>query len=766
MSLQESRHRSWRVSCLGALAGLFFLSASAAGPPGLVTTPSAIDRRSSEATAAWTAAAPPAGQVVIYRDPWGVPHVHGSREADAFYGLGYAVAEDYLEDLLRQLLIARGIMAAAFGERYLEIDRLHALFRVAAEAEEGYRRLSPNLQRNLDAYAAGFAQYLARHPNEIPAWARGLVPNARDVLAFQHFFVLMFPVNSMQGIADCGRGGVSVTSTQDLYLELLRSGGPANASTAWAVAPWRTRSGAAIHLSDPHNYLDIPTPEFRLHAGSLELSGYMVGAPALLTGHSRSAAWGTTFGSPDVADCYAFPLDASDPARVRGAGAVTRRSVEIGVRDQDPRQFDLEYVRVNGYLAPIVARDAASAYAVVSPYLTGAEGSFVDLDQMGRATDMVQFRAGLSAQGLFPVGLTAADSSGNLYFARVGRTPRRSPSRDWTRPVPGEDPGTAWGGLHEFSDLIQILNPAEGYIRETNRPPASMWAPNTPFPAGRYADYIVNETAELTGSASPVSRGERSAEILSSAYGWTRDDAFALAFDERWPATPAWQAALRMALRDRVNGDRPLPSDVRRRAQQVLSFDGMAHRDSANALVFVYWMNAIFERRTAQKLTSSPPFGARVRAGAALSADEQASLLQALTDATEKLASDFPGRDAVYGEVYRYGRPGQTVPIGGCSTPYDSTLRNFVCLLDPKTGVHTAVAGQKHMMLTEFGMPLRSFSLIAFGQTWRASGSGAHRNDQTRLASDHAMKPTYFDYADLMAVKPQRRVLRTGIPLP
>ena len=255
---------------------------------------------------AWLASAPPAGQVAVFRDPWGVPHIQARCEEDGFYGLGYAVAQDDLEDLFRQFAIGRGQMARYFGARFVEIDHWYAMLAVGPEGEAGYRRLPDPIRRDLDAYVAGIRRYVADHPRERPAWARGFEPRAEDLVGFEQLFVLMFPVNTFQGVGDCRRGGVDLPSTMSEFLELLRTGGPGGASASWAVAPWRTADGVTIHLADPHNSLDIPSPEVRFHAGDLEMNGFLTAVPFILTGYTRAVAWGTTFGSPDVADCYAI----------------------------------------------------------------------------------------------------------------------------------------------------------------------------------------------------------------------------------------------------------------------------------------------------------------------------------------------------------------------------------------------------------------------------------------------------------------------------
>jgi len=45
---------------------------------------------------------PLAGQVTIYRDEFGVPHIVGEPEEATFFGYGYAQAQDHLEKMMLQ----------------------------------------------------------------------------------------------------------------------------------------------------------------------------------------------------------------------------------------------------------------------------------------------------------------------------------------------------------------------------------------------------------------------------------------------------------------------------------------------------------------------------------------------------------------------------------------------------------------------------------------------------------------------------------------
>lgn len=116
-----------------------------------------------------------ADQVTIHRDPWGVPHIIADTEEAGFYGLGYAQAEDQLKFILTMFLAGRGEMAAAFGEEptrglggpptanAIPTDIQSRMWRHVEEAQAGWERLSPQLQRNYAHHVAGMEAWMREH---------------------------------------------------------------------------------------------------------------------------------------------------------------------------------------------------------------------------------------------------------------------------------------------------------------------------------------------------------------------------------------------------------------------------------------------------------------------------------------------------------------------------------------------------------------------------------------------------------------------------
>src|SRR5512145_3206183 len=72
------------------------------------------------------------GEVEILRDEFGVPHIFARSLEDAAYAIGFAQAEDRLEELLRNYRKAEGTMAEAFGPDWYRHDYIQRVWRHAA----------------------------------------------------------------------------------------------------------------------------------------------------------------------------------------------------------------------------------------------------------------------------------------------------------------------------------------------------------------------------------------------------------------------------------------------------------------------------------------------------------------------------------------------------------------------------------------------------------------------------------------------------------
>src|SRR5262249_8724155 len=82
-------------------------------------------------------------EVTILRDEFGTPNIFAQTEEGVAYGMGYAQAEDRLEELLKQYRRAAGTMAEAFGPEHLRDDYRQRLWRHRALAPGNYAKPPP-----------------------------------------------------------------------------------------------------------------------------------------------------------------------------------------------------------------------------------------------------------------------------------------------------------------------------------------------------------------------------------------------------------------------------------------------------------------------------------------------------------------------------------------------------------------------------------------------------------------------------------------------
>ena len=97
-----------------------------------------------------------AGQVTVYRDQYGTPHVVADSNRGVYFGFGYAVASDRLFQMEMLKRTAEGRVAAVLGADYLALD---TQLRTAYDHRSIGRQLQhiPAFQREvLQAYADGF----------------------------------------------------------------------------------------------------------------------------------------------------------------------------------------------------------------------------------------------------------------------------------------------------------------------------------------------------------------------------------------------------------------------------------------------------------------------------------------------------------------------------------------------------------------------------------------------------------------------------------
>jgi len=110
--------------------------------------------------------------VTIERDSFGIPKVTGATDRDAWFGVGYAAAQDRLFELELFRRAGSGRLAEILGSTYLDDDLIARRdYYTDAEVDAMVGRLPQSLQDRFTAYSDGinaYIDYLSSHPDLVP----------------------------------------------------------------------------------------------------------------------------------------------------------------------------------------------------------------------------------------------------------------------------------------------------------------------------------------------------------------------------------------------------------------------------------------------------------------------------------------------------------------------------------------------------------------------------------------------------------------------
>lgn len=465
-------------------------------------------------------------RVEIIRNNSNVPHIFGQADADVFFGLGYAHAQDRLWQMTILRRTAQGRLSEVFGARTIEIDKVMRRFDLYGLARQSVDAQDARTQTALRAYASGVNARLAEinadalgrgapemflFDNPIAPWQpadsisviklMGVQLSShleQEVLTARIALALPDPARQADILPDVPGGGIAAlpefanlfAPSQDRQvaraepsgdpLSPFKSRAHAGASNAWAAAPKRSASGGTLLANDPHLGLTAPTIWYlaRLELSSGGVIGATIpGVPAVMTGRSASLGWGVTSSylddqdvfierlNPDTAEQYLTP-DGFKPFE-------TRKTI-IEIKDSPPVTMTLRWTE-NGPVLPGSHYDLGK----VTPAGHVAALSWTLLD--GQDTTMSSAIAIMYAQSVAEAleagrqyvgpsqNLTVADQE-SIALKTIGAMPRRDAQHqsEGRMPSPGWIEQNRWQGISPYSSNPEFVQPVGGLLGNTN----------------------------------------------------------------------------------------------------------------------------------------------------------------------------------------------------------------------------------------------------------------------------------------------------------
>ena len=471
--------------------------------------------------------------VEIVRNNDNVPHIFGQTDADVYYALGFAHAQDRLWQMTMLRRTAQGRLSEVFGNRTLKIDELLRRYDLYNLSIQSVAVQSPETITALEAYSAGVNAWINQvnvgargrgapefffFSNEIAAWQPADSIAIIKLMALQlssHLeqevlrarVSLLLPQTRLHDILpDDQSKGVTAPDYAALFPAVLPSQAPirmatndplspfpridlAGASNAWAAAPTRAAAQGTLLANDPHLGFTAPTiwylARLDLQSGGV-IGATLPGVPAVLIGRSEALGWGLTSSYLDDQDVFIEHLNPDNPEEYQTPDGwkafETRRSI-ITVLDADPVTVTLRWSD-NGPVLPGSHYDLASitpegdVAALSWTALSPADTSMTSALQLMQAKSIPQ---ALEAGSLFVApsqNLMLADKDG-IAMQVIGAMPKRDPAHQSLGriPSPGWIATNRWQGMFPYSDNPRFLTPASGLLGNTNNKTVDL-----PFP--------------------------------------------------------------------------------------------------------------------------------------------------------------------------------------------------------------------------------------------------------------------------------------------
>jgi acyl-homoserine-lactone acylase len=678
-----------------------------------------------------------AQRVTIMRDKWGIPHVFGKSDADAVFGLMYAQAEDDFNRIELNYINAMGRLAEVEGEAEIWRDLRMKLYITPQAMKAKYAASPAWLKQLMNAWADGLNFYLHTHADVKP----------KLITRFEPWMALSFSEGSIGGdIEEIDLKELEAFYGKKELVAAIDNGFDAEprGSNGFAIAPKLSKSGRALLLINPHtSFYFRPEVHVVSEAGLNAYGAVTWGQFFVYQGFNDKAGWMHTSGGGDVIDEYLETVVEKDGQVFYQYGA--------GQRAMKAVPITLPYKTATG----MASKTVTAWFSHHGPVVRAKDGKWVAVKMMDeplkalmqsysrtKARSYKAFYQTMALRTNSSNNTVYADGDGNIAYFHGNFHPKRDPAFDWKHAVDGSNPATEWRGLHQIKDTITLLNPATGWIQNTN---------NWPFRAAGASSPREQDYPKYMWSLPENARGLHALRVLEPARDVTLESLIAAAYDNYLTGFEPMLPSL-MAAYDALAADDPLKAKL---APQIAALRGWDLRYAVSSVptsLAIYWGQQMVAASSKAARAAEVPVADYIRDS--LTAQER---LQALVRATAKLEADFGTWQTPWGDINRFQRASGDVrqqyddakpslPVAFPSAVWGS-LASFGMSAPQTTKRIYGDRGNSFVAAVEFGPRLRAKSILAGGNS--SNPASPHFADQALMYSRGEFKDVLFYKEDI-----------------
>jgi acyl-homoserine-lactone acylase len=676
-----------------------------------------------------------AGNVTITRDDWGIAHVRGRTDADAVFGMIYAQAEDDFNRVETNYINSMGRLAEAEGEPAIWRDLRMKIFIDPAAMKAQYETSPAWLKNLMNAWADGLNFYLAKHTDVKP----------KVITHFEPWMALTFSegsiggdietinLNQLQAFYGGNTPAIAENEERDPNMD---PGG----SNGIAISPSNTVGHHALLLINPHTSFYFRSELQMTSDEGLNAYGAVTwGQFFIYQGFNEHCGWMHTSSAVDAIDEYAETIVKKGDRFFYKYGneerPVTTSVIKVPYKT-NTGMSEKTFTVYRTQHGPVIRSENGKwvSVAMMQEPLKALTQSYSRI----KAKNYKEFKQTMELHTNSSNNTIFADAEDNIAYFHGNFIPRRDPKFDWTRPVDGSNPATDWHGLLSVDESPNLLNPASGWLYNSNNSPWSAAGPSSPKQSD-YPKYVDNGVESA--------RGLHAIRVLQNKKDFTLDalraaayDGYLTWFEKSIPAlVKAW---------DQTPASDPLKTKLSDQIALLRAWDLRWSATSVPTSLAVFWAEDLDRQRVAADARRA---GMPVPDYLATKAAPEL-LLKSLSNASDKLAADFGAWKTPWGDINRFQRltddivhpftdAGPSIPVGFPSATWGS-LASFAARPYKGSKKIYGTSGNSFVAVVEFGKTVRAKAVTAGGES--GNTSSRHFNDQAKRYSTGDLREVYF----------------------